>query len=1143
MSGLPGVVRAKWSTTTGLSGGFLVAAIVGLTVIAGVVSYLGSHQQSPTTELAGNLALFVSALFTAAVCARAAWRRTPAFRGWALLALALLLWSVGQAIYTFYGLTRGNDYPFPSLADAFYLAYGIPALAAVFAFPRFSTASVSRRREVLDAAVIASGVMLVSWMTVLAPFVGTADPGRLVWLVPVAYPVVDVIVCSALFAVGMRQPAGRRLHWLLFGGGLVVLALTDGVYVRLAVDGQTGLTGGPLVAGWLTAFFLVVLATFVPDSDRKAAPDGRLGLPLELIPYAPVLVAVAVGVVKTPDPNIFVRGTGALMLVFLTMRQVTILLDNRSLTRDLEKKVVARTAELNRLGSLVKSSKDAIVGFSLDGSVVSWNPAADSLFGYRGAEFIGGPPSFLSAEYLAGLHEIIKSAELGHSLPDFELELPRTDGSTIPIALTISPIADDEGRIEGISISGHDISERRQAAAVLEAARKDALESSRVKSEFLATMSHEIRTPMNGVIGLTSLLLDTSLDEVQRQYAEGVQGAGEALLTVINDVLDFSKLEAGKVELESADFNVRALVEEVGGLLAPQASPKRLELLIYCLPDVPPTIRGDAGRLRQVLLNLASNAVKFTEFGEVSIKVSCLGFADERVRLRFEVIDTGIGVAEEDRKRLFESFSQADASTTRRYGGTGLGLAICRRLVEAMDGTIGVDSVVGAGSVFWFEVSLSLAPAAAGDDSALPADMLTGLRVLVVDDNATNRMIVGSQLVSWRLEPHLVEDGRSALLQMREMATKGQPYDIAILDMCMPEMNGLQLAQEVSSDSALSQTRMIMLTSIQVDVAALRQAGVGEWLKKPVRGSELYDRLTRLVATEGTKDPAPPSVRADAPPAAGSLGRVLIVEDNALNQLVAEGVVSRIGYQVDIVANGAEALAALASISYAAVLMDCHMPVMDGFEATKELRRRQGDGHRTPIIAMTAGAMVEDRERCLSAGMDDYISKPVSIEVMRSCLARWVEPPERQAPSAVLNAMPTTAEQGPPLEPAIDQQRLEDLRDLGSATNSNFLALLADMFATDGAAGLGAMREAVAVPASADLRAAAHKLKGAATNIGANRVAALCGELEVAARDRDMVKTAVTLLDELDTELARANDSLAHSVAADVHVVPSGAAG
>ena len=426
----------------------------------------------------------------------------------------------------------------------------------------------------------------------------------------------------------------------------------------------------------------------------------------------------------------------------------------------------------------------------------------------------------------------------------------------MPVAMTVSPIHNGDV-LTGISVIGQDVTERHRAEAALKSARSEALEASRLKSEFLATMSHEIRTPMNGVIGLTGLLLETSLDDVQRQYTQGVQTAGEALLTVINDILDFSKLEAGKVDLELRDFDPRRLVAEVGGLLAREADNKGLELLAYCVPDVPAFVERGCRPHSTGLVEsgLQRGQVHLDRGGGDS--AAYVADPDGVVMTHFDVTDTGIGIPAESHERLFESFSQADASTTRRYGGTGLGLAICLRLVEAMDGRIGLDSDVGAGSRFWFE--LPLAPAVGTDHHQPPVEELpTGLRVLVVDDNATNRLVLAAQLHSWNLNTDVVVDGRSALAALHHALGHGRPYDVAILDMGMPVMNGLQLAQAIAADPDLRNTRMLILTSaMHVDAPSLRQAGVNHWLTKPVASAALHRQLKLLMAQTPPPDRRP----------------------------------------------------------------------------------------------------------------------------------------------------------------------------------------------------------------------------------------------------------------------------------------------
>jgi len=642
---------------------------------------------------------------------------------------------------------------------------------------------------------------------------------------------------------------------------------------------------------------------------------------------------------------------------------------------------------------IVESAFEGIWVHDLDGHTTYANPQMADLLGYSVPEMYGITLFDLlddvGQQQARGFLDRERHSPLTEQV---DCRYVRKDGSVVWCLVNHSPLLDGDGRHVGSINLVSDISGRKLAHATVAAARDAAMESLRVKSEFLATMSHEIRTPMNGVIGLTNLLLDTQLDERQRQYAEGVHVSAEALLTVINDILDFSKLEAGKVELVYEDFEVRRTVEEVAELLAPAAHAKSLELMVHCPPDVPAVLVGDSGRIRQILVNLMSNGVKFTASGEVVTKVSVAVLDHSRLNVRFEIADTGIGISQESRGRLFESFTQADPSTTRRYGGTGLGLAICQRLVEAMGGTIGFDSEIGAGSTFWFEIPLAVGTSPPGQ-SIPRLDLLTGLRVLVVDDNVTNRMILTSQLGSWGLRADAAATAPEAVARMHAKADQGEPYDFAVLDMCMPQMDGLQLAAQLSDDAALSGTPIIMLTlTSELDVDLLERAGVTAWLRKPVRSSDLYNKLLKLMAPQlrsGSATRTTPQGPRDSGP---TKGRVLVVEDNTMNQLVARGMVTALGYSVDIVGNGAEALTAVLHTSYTVVLMDCHMPVLDGFEATREIRRREMHGDRIPIIAMTAGVLAEDRERCAAAGMDDFLSKPVTLTAVNVALSQWSRP-------------------------------------------------------------------------------------------------------------------------------------------------------
>ena len=945
-----------------------------------------------------NLALLGSNLIVLVVIVFA-WRsrRLTPTSGWLLIAAFPATAAIGNAIYFVNDSILHID-PFPSFGDAAFLS-GYVFLAA--GLLRIQQARSARRdaTAVMDTAIITVGFAAASWVFFMAPLLHDTDSALLERLTVLGYPVADVLV----LAVAARFVLSARRSTPVFGWlAMTVIAMlaADTVYsiLNLLDLYETGHPIDLLILVYILGWGAVALhpdageLTLSPDSKSIRPAWQRLVAlaAASLIPTTVLLIQVLRGDLQDA-PVTAAAGILLFALVIARMAALVRALEQvLSQRRALEKEVAASTVELNRIASIVTSSRDAIVGLSLDGLVTSLNPAAERLYNCQAVAVMDQPQEIFTPEQFALFRSDVDQATTGAEVRSQEIYFVKADGSAVPVAMTVSPIRNGDV-LSGLSVIGQDVTERHRAEAALKSARSDALEASRLKSEFLATMSHEIRTPMNGVIGLTGLLLDTALDDLQRQYTEGVQTAGESLLTVINDILDFSKLEAGKVDLELMDFDPRRLVAEVGGLLAREADNKDLELLAYCVPDVPALLHGDVGRIRQVLLNLASNAVKFTSTGEVAIQLRT-SQTPEGLVAHFEVTDTGIGIPADSHERLFDSFSQADASTTRRYGGTGLGLAICLRLVEAMDGEIGLDSDVGAGSRFWFD--LPLAPAAGtGDHQPLMEELPAGLRVLVVDDNATNRLVLAAQLHSWNLQTDVVVDGRSALVALHRALRQGRPYDLAILDMGMPGMNGLQLAQATSADRGLRNTRMLILTSaMHVDAPSLRRAGVNHWLTKPVASAALNRQLKVLMAE--TPPPDRPFVPQPYPTPAQDQprSRILVVEDNALNQLVAEHVLARLGYQTDIVANGVEALAALSHDAYAAVLMDCHMPVMDGYEATMEIRQNEGSSRRLPIIAMTASAMAEDRERAMAAGMDDYISKPIAIQNLADVLVRWTTP-------------------------------------------------------------------------------------------------------------------------------------------------------
>jgi two-component system, sensor histidine kinase and response regulator len=898
----------------------------------------------------------------------------------------------------------------------------------VFLSVVISTLASYAALDLAGRVTVAQGRVRLAWLAGGACAMGTGIwsmhyIGMLAFRLPVAisydWPTVVASLLCAILASGVALfvVSRQKMRWpqamvgsLVMGGGIAAMHYTGMAAMRLPA--KCGYST-PLVT--LSVVLAVVISlvalwlsfTFRQDNQSRGRMKGAsallMGAAIPVMHYTGMAAADFVPSVVTLDQThlatVSALGTASIAIVTIIILVLVVLISF------VDRRFYAQTLELEardqRKNAITELSLDAILSIDHEGRITEFNVAAEKMFGRMRSEVQGKdmadviiPPS-LRERHRCGMARYLATGEshvLGKRL---ELMAIRADGTEFPVELAIARIhLEGPPRFTGFI---RDISGQKQAQAELLKAKEAAEASSMAKSEFLANMSHEIRTPLNGVLGMTDLALDTELTKEQRGYLETVKMSADSLLTLINDILDFSKIEAGKIDLDMMDFNLRECLEATLKTLALRAHEKGLELLCDVAAAVPEAVCGDSNRLRQVVINLVGNAIKFTAEGEVALCVRGLDIEGEERLLQFTVSDTGMGIPPEKQKLIFEPFSQADSSTTRKYGGTGLGLTISTRLVKMMGGKIWVESEPGQWTRFHFTVRLRAADVQAVKLGTIaPTEILRGVKVLVVDDNRTNRGILEETLKRWEMKPTLVESGEGGLKQLSLAAEAGDPYALILTDMHMPEMDGFSLVERIRQSPQLATATIMMLTSAghQRDAARCRELGIAAYLLKPIRQSELREAIARVLGSREQPDTTPLMTRfsvQDAPAHATSL-RVLLAEDNLVNQRVGTRLLEKRGHRVVIAANGREALLALEKERFDLVFMDLQMPEMDGFAATATIREKEkGTGKHQEVIALTAHAMTGDRERCLAFGMDAYLSKPIRPQELDLLLQKYVE--------------------------------------------------------------------------------------------------------------------------------------------------------